>query len=162
MVCLFVALVAAGCGGSSSTKHTTSSSSGHGAVADSRAAFIAAADRTCKAAQPEQLALRKQAKTKRTFHELVPLLRRQGVIANALAGKLRAIPEPTADRGPIGRFIGSIRLLGTYSTALANAVTAGHTKPAVALKGKLLQARSQELALGRGYGFKVCASGVAY
>lgn len=162
---LLLALVVAGCGGSSgpsSAGPTTSTTSTTATTAGvDRVSYIVRADALCKTANTKQEALRAKAKGL-AVTKLPPILRQQATIASGLANGLGKLTAPTGDRVTVGRFVHAVRQLSVYSLAVANSIGANHAYAARALASKLSLARQQETLLGQGYGYKVCASGKSY
>jgi hypothetical protein len=161
---LVMAVLLAGCGGSSngstSSSATVSSVSGTSRASD-RAGYIAQADALCKSANVRQEALRKRA-TGLAVTKLPPILRQQAGIAAGLSAGLGKLMPPASDRAAVARFVKAVHQLSVYSLAVANSIAANHAFAARALAGKLQLARQQETLLGQGYGYKTCASGRSY
>lgn len=163
---LLVALLLAGCGGSSggTTTGTTAPSApsrGATSTAGDRASYIARADALCKSANTRQEALRKRA-SGLAVTKLPPILRQQAGIATSLSASLGRLTPPPGDRAAVGRFVKAVHQLAVYSLAVANSIAANHAFAARALASKLQLARQQETLLGQGYGYKTCSSGKSY
>jgi hypothetical protein len=156
---LMVAALVAGCGGSTGTATTGSSTTV--AAGTDRASYIARADALCKTANTRQEALRGRAKGL-AVTKLPPILRQQATIAQTLATELGKLSPPSGDRTTVSRFVRSVHQLSVYSVAVANSIAANHAFAARALANKLGTARQQETLLGQGYGYRVCASGKSY
>lgn len=160
MLAIIVAgsVVVAGCGGSSATKSTGTSSTVKGT---DRASYIAKADALCKSANARQEALRKRS-LGLAVAKLPPVLKEQAGIAASLSADLGRLTPPAGDAATVGRFVKSVSQLAVYSRAVANSIAAQHDFAARALAGKLTVARQQEKLLGQGYGYKTCSSGKSY
>lgn len=161
------ALLTAGCGGSGSKDNepaastTVKTTSTAAKPVLTKAEFISRADNACRKTQKKQNELRREAAGKQTS-ELVPTLRKQALLAEALADDLGAIPAPKADMTSVLAFIDSVRKIGIYSKALSDSIEAKHDKPARNLANKLVSWRQVEHTLGQSYGLKVCARGSSY
>jgi hypothetical protein len=160
------AILTSGCGSGSSkddepAASTTVKTTTTAPKPVTKAEFIAQADSACRKTQKKQNELRREAVGKQTS-ELVPTLRKQALLANALAGDLGEIPAPEADTTSVAAFIDSVRKIGIYSKALSDSIEAKHDKPAHNLANKLVSWRQVEHTLGQSYGLKVCANGSSY
>jgi hypothetical protein len=161
------ALLTAGCGGSNSKDNepaastTVATTSTAAKPVLTKSEFIAQADSACRKTQKKQNELRREAVGKQTS-ELVPTLRKQALLAKALADDLGEIPAPEADTTSVAAFIDSVRKIGIYSKALSDSIEAKHDKPAHNLANKLVSWRQVEHTLGQSYGLKVCARGSSY
>jgi len=162
------ALLTSGCGGSNSSGDNGSTASTTVATTSiaakpalTKAEFVAQADSACHKTQKKQNELRREAVGKQTS-ELVPTLRKQADLAQALADDLGAITPPEGDATSVAAFVDSVRKIGVYSKALSDSIEAKHDKPAHNLANKLVSWRQVEHTLGQSYGLKVCARGSSY
>ncbi len=160
-VILLVAVLLAGCGGSSGSSGSKTTGASSTPASSDRSTYIAQADALCKSANARQQALRKRAKGL-TVVKLVPILKQQAGIAASLSTDLGKLTPPVGDAATVGRFVKAVDQLAVYSKAVANSIAANHAFAAKALAGKLSLARQQETLLGQGYGYKTCASGKSY
>lgn len=166
---VLIALVAAGCAGSSHSKSSSGSGTGHLSTSSpagagdtvTREAYVANADKVCTAAHAQQDVLRRQSQGL-TLDHVAPLLNQQATVASDLAAKLKALAHPPSDDAPVATFISSVQQIATDSTNLAKAITAGETTSETTLRAQLIQDRLTEHAIGEGYGYKVCATGTSY
>jgi hypothetical protein len=147
-------LTVTGCG-SSGTKTVTVATSTPSAATTTTATitktkFIARADPICRESGEKMKPLLDRAKNLRgesEAKEAPAVIRHLVTIQRAFVARLRALPEPPADRAVISKMLAALDESATDGKKLGEAAATGDVAAEIAAHG-----------IAKGYGFKVCGA----
>jgi hypothetical protein len=148
------ALIAAGCGGGSSTPS-----------GPTKASYIASADALCKKTHAQTSSLIAEIKSKApalvaggtsSAKQVAGVVARLGVVAGANLARIRALPTPSGDRAAIARFLNPLTAVVKSIGKAASALRSGQAYVALSLIAEVEPTAQKVATAARSFGFKQC------
>lgn len=161
---LVCALVATGCGDSSSTAATQMVTVGHSEEL-TKAEWITEADAICTEAneeadpmQDEANALSEAPETASTLQKLGEILKRGIPSITKETAALRELEPPAVDEQIVQKMIGTVEANVTLGNSMADALESNDLERFEALNEQAEENTTKSQGLAQGYGLKVCGA----